>query len=212
MNRKLDVAMRTIGKDIQQSPIAVRLWLRRPTLSGSLAAIAAILLAGAGAALVQAATSQHHAPQPTAAVAGTIGRATDRAALSTAPRGSAPADGAGQSTTTTRPPDVGPQIVQGPVLPTSPPMWIAIPDIGVKSSVHALGLNPDGTLEVPQTGPFYNDAAWYKYSPTPGQPGPSVIEGHVDSAAAGRSVFWRLRARSSARWPRWYALSRLFHS
>ncbi len=45
---------------------------------------------------------------------------------------------------------------------------------------------------MPQPGPDYNKAAWYKYSPTPGQLGPSIIEGHVDSAKQGPSVFYRL--------------------
>jgi hypothetical protein len=39
--------------------------------------------------------------------------------------------------------------------------------------------------------PLTDEAAWYKYSPTPGQPGPSVIEGHVDSLRGGPSVFFR---------------------
>jgi sortase (surface protein transpeptidase) len=33
---------------------------------------------------------------------------------------------------------------------------------------------------------------WYKYSPTPGELGPAIIVGHVDSYK-GISVFWRLR-------------------
>ena len=36
-----------------------------------------------------------------------------------------------------------------------------------------------------------SDAAWYKYSATPGQIGVSVIEGHLDSYA-GPAVFFRL--------------------
>lgn len=58
-----------------------------------------------------------------------------------------------------------------------------------------LGLNPDGTVQVPPItgGPLTNEAAWYKYSPTPGQPGAAIIEGHIDSYA-GPSVFYRLGA------------------
>jgi len=72
------------------------------------------------------------------------------------------------------------------------PVKIAIARIGVRSDVIPLGLNPDRTLQVPQPGPDYNKAAWYKYSPNPGQTGPAIIEGHVDSAADGPSVFFRL--------------------
>jgi sortase (surface protein transpeptidase) len=39
----------------------------------------------------------------------------------------------------------------------------------------------------------YDVPAWYRYSPTPGATGPSVIVGHVDSAR-GPSVFYRLGA------------------
>ncbi|MGH3446207.1 MAG: sortase domain-containing protein, partial [Nocardioidaceae bacterium] len=33
---------------------------------------------------------------------------------------------------------------------------------------------------------------WYRYSPTPGQVGPSVIVGHVSSAHYGPGIFYRL--------------------
>lgn len=77
-------------------------------------------------------------------------------------------------------------------LPESPPTSIRIPTIEVSSAVNSVGLNPDGTLEVPVPGPLYDQAAWYRDSPTPGEPGPSVIIGHVDSAANGPSVFYEL--------------------
>ncbi|MCY7402624.1 MAG: class F sortase [Nocardioides sp.] len=72
------------------------------------------------------------------------------------------------------------------------PAEIRIPAIGVTSQVTQIGLNPDGTLAVPQPGPDYDKAAWYEGSPTPGQTGPSIIEGHVDSAKNGPSVFYDL--------------------
>jgi sortase (surface protein transpeptidase) len=49
-------------------------------------------------------------------------------------------------------------------------------------------------MEVPRPGPLYDQAAWYRYSPTPGEIGPSVIIGHVDSAKRGPSVFFTLGA------------------
>ncbi len=73
-------------------------------------------------------------------------------------------------------------------LGASPPVRIRIPSIGVSSEVKPIGLAPDGTLAVPQPGPDLDKAAWFENSPTPGQPGPSVLEGHVDSAS-GPSVF-----------------------
>jgi sortase (surface protein transpeptidase) len=82
----------------------------------------------------------------------------------------------------------------GPMpLGASPPVRIRIPAIGVSSPVNALGLADDGSLAVPQPGPHLNQAAWFVASPTPGQPGPAIIEGHVDSEQ-GPSVFFRLGA------------------
>ena len=37
------------------------------------------------------------------------------------------------------------------------------------------------------------EAGWYEYSPTPGQIGPSIIVGHIDTDK-GPSVFYRLGA------------------
>jgi LPXTG-site transpeptidase (sortase) family protein len=68
---------------------------------------------------------------------------------------------------------------------------VAIPAIGVRTPVNPIGLGADGALDVPQPGPHLDQAAWFENSPTPGQPGPSVIEGHVDSVE-GPSVFFRL--------------------
>ncbi|HXR67708.1 MAG TPA: class F sortase, partial [Dermatophilaceae bacterium] len=48
--------------------------------------------------------------------------------------------------------------------------------------------------EVPAPGPHYDEAGWYRYSPTPGALGPAVIVGHVDSAESGPSVFFKLGA------------------
>ncbi|MEJ2885437.1 class F sortase [Actinomycetospora aeridis] len=72
------------------------------------------------------------------------------------------------------------------------PVGLAIPALGVDGPVNEVGLQPDGTLEVPAPGPRYDEAAWYRGSPTPGRVGPAVILGHVDSAANGPSVFYAL--------------------
>lgn len=82
-------------------------------------------------------------------------------------------------------------IAQRPVLPPSRPVRLEIPAIGVDSALQHLGQDADGGLEVPQ-GPRYDEAAWYRYSPTPGAMGPAVLLGHIDSAANGPSVFFRL--------------------
>lgn len=74
----------------------------------------------------------------------------------------------------------------------SPPTSIRIPSIDVASRVDSVGLQPDGSLEVPAPGPLYDEAAWFRSSVTPGQVGPSVIVGHIDSAKNGPSVFYDL--------------------
>jgi len=78
-------------------------------------------------------------------------------------------------------------------LPRSPPVSVDIPAIGVHSKLLHLGLNPDGTMRVPSIITRADEAAWYKYSATPGQMGVSVIEGHVDSYR-GAAVFFSLGA------------------
>jgi hypothetical protein len=117
-------------------------------------------------------------------VAGLVGVGSPRAAAPvSAPDARPPVSvSAGPAPTTTAAPD----------LPASPPTRIAIPAIGVDSAVNPIGLNPDGTVGVPAPGPLYDQAAWYSGSVTPGQRGPSVILGHIDSAANGPSVFYGL--------------------
>ena len=73
------------------------------------------------------------------------------------------------------------------------PVAVDIPAIGVHSKLLHLGVNPDGTIRVPSLSTRADEAAWYKYSATPGQMGVSVIEGHVDSYQ-GAAVFFRLGA------------------
>lgn len=82
---------------------------------------------------------------------------------------------------------------RGPRLPRSEPVAVSIPAIGVRSSLLHLGLNADGTMKVPSVYGRPMEAAWYKYSVTPGQIGSSVIEGHVDTLR-GPAVFFRLGA------------------
>jgi hypothetical protein len=106
-----------------------------------------------------AVAAQVHAPQPSAAAAGTIGLPL----------------GLGQP------------------LHRSAPVRVDIPAIGVHSKLLHLGVNADGTIQVPSLATSASLAAWYKYSATPGQIGTSIIEGHVDDLR-GPAVFFRLGA------------------
>lgn len=58
----------------------------------------------------------------------------------------------------------------------STPTRLVIPAIGVDSGLVGLGIQPDGSLEVPSTG---FPAGWFTGAPTPGELGPAVIAGHV---------------------------------
>jgi hypothetical protein len=88
---------------------------------------------------------------------------------------------------------LGPGGAKEPSLHQSLPVAVAIPTIGVQSKLLHLGRNGDGTMEVPNLITSANEAAWYKYSVTPGQVGTAVIEGHLDSYQ-GPAVFFRLGA------------------
>jgi hypothetical protein len=76
-----------------------------------------------------------------------------------------------------------------PAPPPAVPVRITIPAIGVRAPVIRLGLSADRTLQVPQD---FADTGWWSGGARPGQPGPAVIVGHVDSKT-GPAVFYRLR-------------------
>ena len=69
----------------------------------------------------------------------------------------------------------------------SRPVSIQIPAIGVDARVVPVGLGPGRTMEVPAV----DLAGWYEPGPRPGEAGPAVIVGHVDSRR-GPAVFFRL--------------------
>ncbi|RPF40486.1 sortase family protein [Streptomyces sp. Ag109_G2-6] len=77
-------------------------------------------------------------------------------------------------------------------LPGSAPTRIRIPSIHVDAPLTGLGLEHDGSLEVPP--PARGDlAGWYRDGITPGATGTAVIAGHVDNAS-GPAVFYHLGA------------------
>jgi LPXTG-site transpeptidase (sortase) family protein len=78
-----------------------------------------------------------------------------------------------------------------PGLPRSEPTTVDIPRIGAHSSLIALGLNHDQTVQVPPVNTPMQ-AGWYQYGPTPGEIGPAVILGHIDGTKQP-GIFYRLR-------------------
>lgn len=83
---------------------------------------------------------------------------------------------------------VEPPVVEEPPGPAGEPVRVVVEAIAVDAELVELGLEPDGSMEVPDFGL----AGWYAEGPRPGHPGPAVIAAHVDSRA-GPDVFYRLR-------------------
>jgi sortase (surface protein transpeptidase) len=65
------------------------------------------------------------------------------------------------------------------------PVRLRIPALKVSTSLEPLGLAKDGTIAVPKRTDV---AGWYADGPRPGQSGPAVVLGHVDSRE-GPGVF-----------------------
>lgn len=135
---------------------------RRPRNRGPVLLCALLAIGGSSAIAYGLVAAPAPPPQPTAAQAGTLHPGGTRHPGTTA--------------SPTR-------------MPASPPTRVRIPSIDVNAAVDALGLNPDGTVEVPGRP---DDAGWYSGSPTPGRIGAAVLLGHVDFVKTGPAVFYRL--------------------
>jgi hypothetical protein len=132
----------------------------------------------------------------TVVVAGAAGCAAGRSAarVSRAAPAASRSAVAGAITPTAAGPTRTTEVINFPVgswrrLPPSPPARLEIPAIGVSTPLVRLGLLADGTMEIPRD---YGVAGWFTGGPMPGQLGPAVIAGHVDSRT-GPAVFHRLR-------------------
>ena len=73
----------------------------------------------------------------------------------------------------------------------APPVRLRIPAARIDTPLQRLGRAADRTVEVPAD---FGVAGWFADGPRPGQAGPAVILGHVDS---------RSGPASSSRWPGW---------
>ncbi len=102
------------------------------------------------------------------------------------------------SPATTAAPELDP-IVTGPPTDLAPveapasepepaPVGIEIPRIGVDSTLTDIDIDASRRLDAPADPGV---AGWYVRSPRPGEDGPALIAGHVDSKA-GPGVFYRL--------------------
>lgn len=112
-----------------------------------------------------------------------------RAAADQAAQADQPAATAGTAATDRLGPIPAPRSVAPAVAEGLRPTRISVPAIGVDSSLADLGIAPNGTMEVPKD---WGQAGWLDTSPAPGQQGPAIVAGHVDSTN-GPAVFFRLR-------------------
>ena len=156
---------------------------RRTRILGVAGAV--LLMAGVIAVLI-AVRGQRSAPQPPPAAASPVN--VIPTATPSAPGSAVP----GPTRTPGSSPAAGPK-TRGPILAHSIPMRLQIPAINVDSTLNQIGLDGKGEISTP---PLAKDshAYWLTVSPAPGQLGPSTIIGHVDSAAYGPGVFFKLGA------------------
>jgi hypothetical protein len=91
-------------------------------------------------------------------------------------------------------PAVAPPPAQLPqAMAASTPVTLSIPSISVRTDLLHLGLEENGSLKVPEDTGNGAPASWYDGSPTPGELGPSVMLGHVNSPNGRGGVFADLR-------------------
>ena len=146
---------------------------------GILASAAVGLLLLSGCAAGNAGTTDAGASAPSASSAA----ASDPAAPPSAPP-AAPA-----------PPPAAAEALPA-VLAASAPVSLSIPAVRVQTELISLGLRENRSLEVPQDTGNGAPASWYNGSPTPGERGPAVVLGHVNSLNGGPGVFADLRGLS----------------
>jgi len=78
---------------------------------------------------------------------------------------------------------------QRPAGNAAAPLRVRVPSIGVDSALARLGLDASGALVPPAD---FAEAGWFAAGTAPGDVGPAVLAGHVDSRT-GPAVFYRLR-------------------
>jgi hypothetical protein len=78
--------------------------------------------------------------------------------------------------------------VAAPAVDVGDPVSVQIPSLGIASSLEDLAIGPGGELAAPVD---YDRAGWYADGPAPGEIGPAIIAGHVDSTT-GPAVFYRV--------------------
>lgn len=86
-----------------------------------------------------------------------------------------------------------PDTPRAPETPKAPaPTRLTVPSLGIDTALLRLGLNEDGTVEVPPAEKGMT-AGWYAGGAVPGEPGAAVLIGHNDTRF-GKAVFHDLHA------------------
>jgi len=150
-------------------------------------ALAAALLAGAGAAWAttpEAATTAPLTGEPTPSVQVTAPHNApgdpDRPLLRSGSPAAPPADG----------PNPFPGAAAREVVTPQPPTSISIARIGVRMPVLGVGVASDGQMALP---PNPADVGWYSYGPRPGESaGATVLAAHIDAPGYGIGPLARL--------------------
>lgn len=75
-------------------------------------------------------------------------------------------------------------VTQGPR-----PERLRIDVLDIDAPIGAYGVAPSGQMDVPDN---ITEVGWYKYGPSPGEPGSAVLAAHVDLRGPGRGLFYDL--------------------
>lgn len=93
------------------------------------------------------------------------------------------------SATVAAEPTTPPTPTPDPFVVAGPPLSVEIPSIGVTAQVELVGLTADRAMDVPRG---WMNVGWYRDGYRPGEPGNSVLAGHLDTTSGGPAVFWAL--------------------
>jgi hypothetical protein len=138
--------------------------------AGTTSRLPATALAGAGALLLAGLRGRRRVVLPLVAVLGAV---------------AVPAHAAPALPRPLPPPVVRTEAPQ----PVAAPLRVRVPSAGIDAALAGIGLDGDGALAPPGDLAM---AGWFSQGPAPGEPGPAVLAGHVDSSE-GPAVFFRLR-------------------
>jgi len=134
-----------------------------------------------GAAAIVIAVAAFTIASPASDVVLEVETATLATAPTPVPETAAPAPSTTPTVPRTAPstaPSTGPSttITTSTTLPPEvPPIALTVDDLGISQGVLPVGLEDDGTMEVPDVA----DIGWYFHGATPGHPGATVLVAHV---------------------------------